>query len=78
NSRENFNIFIKSWHRLISFKFLNIIFVNPFSETDKKWIVFPYTHQRVCDENYLENGLKSMFEMVEPIEEEQLIAKITG
>ncbi|MBI2656707.1 hypothetical protein HYX03_03135, partial [Candidatus Woesearchaeota archaeon] len=47
NSRENFNIFIKSWHRLISFKFLNIIFVNPFSETDKKWIVFPYTHQRV-------------------------------
>lgn len=78
NSRENFNIILKNWHKLISFKFLNIIFANPFSETDKKWIVFPYTHQRICDENYLENGLKSMFEMVEPIEEEQLIAKLTS
>ncbi len=78
NSRENFNIILKSWHKLVSFRFLNIIFVNPFSETDKKWIVFPYTHQRICDENYLENGLRSMFEMVEPIEEEQLIAKLTS
>lgn len=78
NSRGNFNIILKNWHKLISFKFLNIIFANPFSETDKKWIVFPYTHQRICDENYLENGLKSMFGMVEPIEEGQLIAKITS
>ena len=78
NSKSNFEIILKNWNRLVSFKFLNIIFANPFSELDKKWIIFPYTHHRICDENSLETGLKSMFQMVEPIEEQQLIAKITG
>ena len=76
NSKENFDIVIKNWNRLIGFKFLNIIFVNPFSGMDKKWIVFPHTHHKVCDESSLKNGLKSMFEAVEPIEEQQLVAKI--
>ena len=78
NSKENFDIVLKNWNKLTNFKFLNIIFANPFSELDKKWIVFPYTHQRICDESSLKTGLKSMFEMVEPIEEGQLIAKITS
>ena len=78
NSKENFDMILKNWNRLVSFKFLNIIFVNPFSEMDKKWAIFPHTHHKICDEASLENGLKSMFAMVEPIEEEQLIAKITG
>ena len=78
NSKENFDIVIKSWDRLIGFKFLNIIFVNPFSGMDKKWIVFPHIHHKICDESSLKTGLKSMFETVEPIEEQQLIAKITG
>ena len=78
NSKENFDIVIKNWSRLIGFKFLNIIFVNPFSGMDKKWIVFPHTHHKICDESSLENGLRAMFEMVELIEEQQLIAKITG
>ena len=78
NSKENFDSILKNWNKLINFKFLNIIFANPFSEMDKKWIIFPYTHQRICDESSLKNGLKSMFDMVESIEEGQLIAKITG
>ena len=78
NSKENFDIVLKNWNKLIHFKFLNIIFVNPFSEMDKKWIIFPHTHQKICDGSYLKNGLKSMFNMVEPIEEKQLIAKLTS
>lgn len=78
NSKENFETICKNWNKLIGFKFLNIIFVNPFSEMDKKWIIFPHTHHKICDEASLENGLRSMFSMVEPIEEEQLIAKITS
>ncbi len=78
NSKENFDAVLKSWSKMISFKFLNIIFVNPFSGLDKKWIVFPYTHHKISDESSLENGLKTMFAMVEPIEEEQLAAKITS
>ena len=78
NSAENFEALLKNWKRFIDFKFLNIIFVNPFSGLDKKWIVFPYTHHRVCDESSLELGLKSMFDMVDPIEEQQLVSKIKG
>jgi hypothetical protein len=78
NSKENFDSMLKSWHNLVSFKFLSIIFVNPFSQLDKKWVIFPHTHHKICDESSLENGLKSMFGMVEPIGEEQLLVKITG
>ena len=78
NSKNNFDMTLKNWDKLTHFKFLNIIFVNPFSEQDKKWIIFPHTHQKVCDEKYLETGLKSMFSMVDQIEESQLVAKITG
>ena|SRR3989338_11678597 len=77
NSSENLNVLIKNWARLVDFKFLSVIFVNPFSQSDKKWIIYPYTHHRICDESSLKTGLKSMFEMVEPIEEPQLAAKIS-
>lgn len=77
NSGENLDSLIKNWRRLIEFKFLSVIFVNPFSQLDKKWIIYPYTHHKICDESSLKTGLKSMFEMVEPIEEKELIAKIS-
>jgi len=76
NSKKNLDVMLKNWNKLINFKFLNIIFINPFSELDKKWVVFPHTHHKISDESSLKNGLKSMFEAVEPIEEQQLVAKI--
>ena len=76
NSKDNFGILLKNWDKLIDYKFLSIIFINPFSKIDKKWIVFPHTHQKISDASSLKNGLKSMFEMVEPIEEGQLAEKI--
>ncbi|MAG91518.1 hypothetical protein CMO83_02480 [Candidatus Woesearchaeota archaeon] len=78
NSRENFDVILKNWKRFIDFKFFSIIFTNPFSELDKKWVVFPHTHHKISDESALENGLKSMFQTVEPIGEQQLAAKITS
>ena len=78
NSKENFELLLKNWGKLVHFKFLSIIFVNPFSELDKKWMIFPHVHQKISDESSLETGLKSMFRMVEPIEEQQLVAKIKG
>ena len=77
NSKENFDAVLKSWSRLADFMLINIIFANPFSELDKKWIIFPHTHNKICDEDSLQAGLRSMFEMVEPIDEKQLIAKIS-
>ena len=76
NSKNNFDVILKNWNKLVQFKFLSIIFINPFSEIDKKWIIFPYTHHKICDESSLETGLKAMFETIEPIGEEQLMAKL--
>lgn len=76
NSKDNFEAVLKNWGKIVGFKFLNIIFVNPFSGLDKKWIIFPHTHHKICDESSLETGLRSLFETVEPIEEQQLTARI--
>jgi len=72
NTKENFNVVIDNWKKLINFKHLSIYFVNPFSQLDKKWIIYPYTHSKICDEGSLKLGLKTMFEMVEPIDEEKV------
>ncbi len=78
NSKQNLDLMVKNWKKLAAFKSLNLIFVNPFSNLDKKWIVSPYVHNRICDGNSLELGLKSMFETVDPIEQEQMIVRITN
>ena len=77
NSSENLGSLIKNWNRLIEFRFLSVMFVNPFSQLDKKWTIYPYTHHKICDESSLKTGLKSMFGVVEPIEEKELAAKIS-
>ena len=65
-----------NWDKLIDFKFLSVYFVNPWSSLDKKWVIYPYTHNRIADEDSLETGLKSMFEMIEPLTESMIESKI--
>jgi len=77
NSLKNFGIISNNWKKFTELKNFSIYFVNPFSQLDKKWIIYPYTHERISDSNSLEKGLKSMFEMVEPITEEQLKTRLT-
>ena len=67
NTSGNFDVLIKNWGRFVKFKRLCIYFVNPFSKLDKKWVIYPYTHNNICEKDALEKGLKSMFEMVEPL-----------
>ncbi len=76
NSAENLSFVLKNWNKFASFKCLSVIFVNPFSSSDKKWILYPHTHNKICDESSLETGLKSMFEMVDPADEQQTISRI--
>ena len=77
NNKANLGMVIDNWKKLLECIFLSIYFINPFSELDKKWVIYPYTHNKICDENSLELGLKSMFELVEQISEEQLKAKLS-
>ncbi len=76
NSKENFNFLINKWNKLIKFEKLTLFFVNPFSEPDKKWFISPYVHNKICDKDSLNLGLKTMFETVESITEKELMKKI--
>lgn len=76
NSEENFSEFIKIWPKLISYSRLCVYSVNPFSEPDSKWVLFPYTHHQISDQESLKTGLRSIFESVLPITPEELSQKI--
>lgn len=66
NTKENLQTLIKNWPTFSLFKKLSVYFINPFSKTEKKWIIHPYTHDRICDRAALKLGLESMFLAVEP------------
>ena len=76
NNMPNVKFVVNEWENLTKFKFLNIYFVNPFSSSDKVWIICPYVHDKICSKASLELGLKSMAEMVEAIDAEGLSNKI--
>jgi len=67
NRKESLDFLLNNWEKLVEFPNFKIFFINPFSDTDKKWIISPYIHNKVCDEKALKTGLRSMFETVEPI-----------
>jgi len=69
NTKGNLDILVKNWKEFVKFKHLCVYFVNPSSKLDKKWIIYPYTHNNICEKDALEKGLNSMFEMVEPLNE---------
>ncbi len=76
NSKENLDFLMNKWNKLIKFEKLTLFFINPFSEPDKKWFISPYIHNKICDEDSLRLGLKTMFETVEAITEKDIIKKI--
>ena len=75
NTIENFDIILEKWKRFIDLDKLTIYFVNMFSNTEIKWIVKPYLHNKITEEKALKTGLKSMFNMVEPITKEMVERK---
>ncbi len=76
NSEENLNFVIDNWKKFIDLKDFKIIFVNPFSELDEKWVIKPYMHHKICDESSLKLGLKSMFDTVTSTDENKVIEKL--
>jgi hypothetical protein len=76
NSEENIIWTLKNWAKLIQVKTLSMFFVNPFSEGDKRWIIFPNTHHQVTEPEALELGLRSMAEAVVKISKEEFSQKI--
>ena len=65
NTRENLDFFIKSWDKLSKHPMLCVYFVNPNSAKDKKWVIYPFTHERICDKKAIKKGLLALFESVQ-------------
>ncbi|MCF7862228.1 hypothetical protein K9M79_08380 [Candidatus Woesearchaeota archaeon] len=67
NKISNLKALRKNWETLSKHRQLKILFVNPDSGTDKRWIIIPYIHNRISDPKTLSQGLKTLFESVEVI-----------
>jgi hypothetical protein len=73
NTRENLKRILSNWEKLKSFdRHLCLIVVNPDSETEKKWMVFPHTHSLISEESSLELGLKAMADTVDVVDETEI------
>jgi len=76
NNVSNINFISRNWKKLSNYKSLSIMFVNPFSNSDKVWNLNPYVHNNICDTTSLEVGFKAMANMVESIDEYNMKRKI--
>ncbi|MEM4247548.1 MAG: hypothetical protein QXR48_02890 [Candidatus Woesearchaeota archaeon] len=65
NTKENVEFLITNWDALAKYPHLSIYFVNPNSALDKRWIIFPATHDKITERRALRKGIESMFSTVE-------------
>ena len=65
NSRSNVDELLKAWDIASKYPKLSILFVNPKSATEKKWIIKPYIHNRISDKASLSRGILAMAQAVE-------------
>lgn len=71
NCEKNFSSMLSAWKKLSAMPGLTVYFINPFSKLDKRWIIRPHVHAKISDAESLEQGLRSMFVMVNPISEKE-------
>jgi len=67
NTKNNLNELIKNWHQLVKYPELTIYFVNINSASEIKWIIRPYLHNKISDDETLASGLKSLFSTVDEL-----------
>lgn len=65
NTKKNLNSLIENWDNVIDYPKFCIMFVNPYSELEKKWTIYPHTHEKVTGKASLAKGLKAMFQTVD-------------
>ena len=65
NTKENVEFLITNWDAIAKYQHLCLYFVNPNSSLDKRWIIYPSTHDRITERRALRKGLESMYATVE-------------
>ena len=76
NSIKNLKAVQDGWSKLDKDPKLSLLFVNPFSLLDKKWIIFPHTHSQIIESSALRQGLKSLFDGVESTSVDEISSKV--
>ncbi len=76
NNRKNVDYLHYNWPKLANISSFKIYFINPFSTLEKRWIINPHIHSKICDESTLRAGLLSMFETVEPLTKDIFVNKL--
>ncbi|MFH1133976.1 MAG: hypothetical protein V1735_05785 [Nanoarchaeota archaeon] len=71
HNEDNRKALVERWPDFVAHSKLTIFFLNPFSTQESRWMVMPYTHDKVCDHGSLELGFTAMGELVEPITAEE-------
>lgn len=72
NTKENIKLLIDNWKQLTDYPKLSFVFVNPFSMNDKKWLIYPWTHNRIADPDSLKTGIKSMADGIGLVNKSQI------
>ena len=71
NTKENLDFIVKNWEDLARLQTLTIIFTNPNSLQDIKWIISPYVHDKITEPASLRSGLFSMFSTVDQLSKKE-------
>lgn len=66
NTKANMEFLIKNWNEFIKYLHMSVYFINPNSSTDKRWTIFPATHNKIIEKNSLKKGIESLYATVEP------------
>ena len=72
NTRANLDFVVKAWNDLIKNRKLSIMFINPFSKTDKLWSFYPATHNYIAEGKGIKSGLSALFMNVDESTEQEL------
>ena len=73
NTKENKEFLINNWDKLAKFnKGFSIHFVNPFSKTNKRWSIYPATHEFIAGKKNLKKGISSISSNVEEIAKKEI------
>ncbi len=65
NTRDNVEYLIEHWADLVQYPHLCVYFVNPNSSTDRRWVIFPATHDKITERKALRKGIESLFSTVD-------------
>ena len=62
NTKKNLEFILNKWKKLIKYKKLSIYLIN--LNNNEKWALHPFTHNKVCINKKLKNGLITLFDSV--------------